>query len=174
MRKYIRGNIKDLLVTYLVTGPYSDLYFGPASTDDRVGSFNVTERKATLLGTGNEKMSFTTMKDVGRLLVAALITPTSSPERILKVNSFTTTGRAALAEFEKQTGAKWDVSYTPLDELRKLEKATWDTGNGTVFTLRRIWTEGGTLYEERSNREVGFEGEESLEEQVGKLIAKHG
>ncbi|KAH7401512.1 hypothetical protein BKA66DRAFT_450771 [Pyrenochaeta sp. MPI-SDFR-AT-0127] len=174
IRKYIRENIRKLNVTYLVTGPYSDLYFAPASTDNRVGSFNVREQKATLLGTGNEKVSFTTMKDVGRLLVAALTTPTSIPERILKVNSFTTTGNEVLAEFERQTSATWGVSYTPLDELKRLEKEAWERGDGTVFTLRRIWTEGGTLYKERSNGDIGFEGEESLEEQIGKMIANYG
>ena len=176
MRKYIRENTKKLKITLLVTGPYSDLYFGLTGADDGVGSFNIAQRRATLLGTGNEEISFTTMKDVGRLLVAALETPTTSHERILKVNSFTTTGREALAEFEKQTAVKWDVSYTPLDRLKTLEKEAWekDSPFKTVFTLRRIWLEGGTLYKVRSNGEIGFDGkEETLEEQVRKLIAKH-
>lgn len=176
VRKYIRENTKELKVTYLVTGPYSDMFFSPASKDDRIGSFNITETKATLLGTGNEKISFTTMRDVGRLLVAALETPTTSHERTLKVNSFTTTGKEALAEFEKQTGAKWNVSYTPLDELKALEKEAWekDSPHKTGATLRRIWLEGGTLYNVRSNGDIGFEGkEETLEEHVREIIAKH-
>ena len=120
VRKFVRENIKKLKVTYLVTGPYSDLFFAP-NKDSRIGSFDVKGQKATLLGTGEEKVSFTTMRDVGRLLVAALKTPTSNSERILKVNSFTVTGKEALAEFEKQTGAKWEVSYTSLEELKGLE-----------------------------------------------------
>lgn len=176
VRKYIRENAKDLNVTYLVTGPYSDMYFSPAAVDS-VGSFNVKAKKATLLGSGDEKVSFTTMKDVGRTLVAALKTPAAGAERILKVNSFTVTPREALAEFEKQTGAKWEVKFTPLEELKRLETQAWDEDQPakTAYTLRRIWTEGGTLYEKRSNGEIGFEGqEESLEEQVGKLIKRFG
>ncbi|KAF1843781.1 NAD(P)-binding protein [Cucurbitaria berberidis CBS 394.84] len=176
VRKYIREHTKKLKVTYLVTGPYSDLYFGPAGGDERVGSFNLKERKATLLGNGSEQISFTTMKDVGRLFVAALETPATAHERILKVNSFTTTGKEALAEFEEQTGAKWEVSYTSLEELKRLEEEAWekDSPIKTVFTLHRIWLEGGTLYKVRSNGEIGFEGkEERLKEHVQEIIAKH-
>jgi nucleoside-diphosphate-sugar epimerase len=166
-----------LNVTYLVTGPYSDLYFAP-SQDYRIGSFNVKEKKAGILGTGEEKVSFTTMRDVGRLLVAALETPTTSSERVLKVNSFTTTPKAALAEFEKQTGQKWDTTYTSLDDLRDLEREAWekDLGLKTPCTLRRIWTEGGTLYETRDNQKIGFDDAklETLADQVAGTIKKHG
>jgi nucleoside-diphosphate-sugar epimerase len=176
VRKFIRENIKKLKITYLVTGPYSDLFFAPGK-DSRGGSFDVKEKKATLLGTGEEKVSFTTMRDVGRLLVAALQTPTVDSERILKVNSFTATGKEALAEFEKQTGAKWEVSYTSLEELKKLEKQAWeeDWPLKTPLTLRRIWTEGGTLYEKRDNGKINFDDElETLADQVRNTIAKHG
>ncbi|KAF2629979.1 NAD(P)-binding protein [Macroventuria anomochaeta] len=175
VRKFIREKVKELRITYLVTGPYSDLFFAP-NKDPRIGSFNVKGEEATLLGTGEEKVSFTTMKDVGRLLVAALKTPTDSSERILKVNSFTATGKEALAEFEKQIGAKWEVSYTPLEELKQLEKQAWeeDWPSKTPLTLRRIWTEGGTLYETRDNGKVNFDdGLETLVDQVKNTIAKY-
>ncbi|KAF2827552.1 NAD(P)-binding protein [Ophiobolus disseminans] len=173
VRKYIRENVKKLKVTYLVTGPYSDLYFGKSS-EPQAGTFDVKAKKATLLGTGEEKISFTTEKDVGRLLVAALKTPTTEHQRILKVNSFTVTSKEVLAEFEKQTGAKWEVSYTPIDVLKKAEKEAWekDSPVKTVYTLRRIWNEGGTLYEESDNGKIGFKGTETVEEQIRKIIKK--
>lgn len=176
MRKFIRENVKKLHVTYLVTGPYSDLFFAP-SKDARIGSFDPKSRQATLLGTGEEKVSFTTMRDVGRLLVAALRAPIGSSERVLKVNSFTASGKQALAEFEKQTAAKWEVSYTPLDELKKLEEQAWEENwpSKTPLTLRRIWTEGGTLYESRDNGKINFDdGLETLADQVRNTVAKHG
>lgn len=176
VRKFIRENVNKLKVTYLVTGPYSDLFFAPSS-DPRIGTFDPKARKATLLGTGEEKVSFTTMRDVGRLLVAALQTRTASSERVLKVNSFTATGKQALAEFEKQTGEKWEVGFTDLEELKRLEQQAWkeDWPSKTPLTLRRIWTEGGTLYERRDNGEVGFdEGLETLADQVRNTVAKHG
>jgi hypothetical protein len=142
------------------------------------GSFDVANKKATLLGTGEEKVSFTTMKDVGRLLVAALHTPftptpSSNPnERILKVNSFTTTPSSIVAEFESQMNSKWTVNYTPLEELKKSEKEAWEDKSpvATLFTLKRIWTEGGTLYDERDNGKIGEPETETLKEQVARIL----
>lgn len=173
VRKYIREKTRKLKVTYLVTGPYSGLYFG-SSPEPQAGTFNVKARKATLLGTGEEKVSFTTEKDVGRLLVAALKTRTSEHERILKVNSFTVTPKEILGEFEKQTGAKWEVSYTPMEVLKKAEQNAWEknTPFTTMYTLRRIWTEGKTLYKESDNNKIGFEDAETMEEQVSKVMKR--
>ncbi|ORY00910.1 isoflavone reductase family protein [Clohesyomyces aquaticus] len=180
VRKHIRENIDTakLHITYLVTGPYSDLYIGKMHHDAAVeaGSFDVLGKKAVLLGTGQERASFTTMRDVGVLLVAALKTSTAEKERLLKVNSFTTTPNAILAEFERQTGGKWEARYTSLDKLKELEKQAWEGQSpiSAVYTLRRIWTEGGTLYEGRDNGKIGEPGLETLEEQVRKQIQIQG
>jgi hypothetical protein len=166
-------------VTYLVTGPYSDLFLAPSS-DARIGSFDPRQRTATLLGAGDEAISFTTMRDVGRLVVAALRTPCSEgqKERVLKVNSFTASGTQALAVFEKATGKKWNVSYTSLEELKELEKKAWEEEwpVRTPLTLRRIWIEGGTLYEKRDNGKIvgGEEGLETLEDQVKVVVERFG
>lgn len=60
------------------------------------------------------------------------------------------------------------MSYTSFARLRELEDEAWkDGGNGTGFTLRRIWGEGGTLYDERDNGVLGMEGGmEGLEDAV--------
>lgn len=52
------ATVKNLEWTYLVTGPYSDLYFGPA-----YGGFDVKAKKAQLLGDGKGRVSFTTMAE---------------------------------------------------------------------------------------------------------------
>lgn len=177
VRKYIREHVKKLNITYLVTGPYSDLYIGKLGGEaEAAGSFDVHAKKAILLGSGDEKVSFTTMKDVGTLLVAALHTPPSDNPRILKVNSFTTTPNAILAEYERQTNAKWDVAHTGLDRLKDLEEQFWKSEKpfATVFTLRRIWTEGGTLYDARDNGKIGEPKLETLEEQIRKAIERAG
>lgn len=101
----------------------------------------------------------------------ALLHPEASKNRALKVNSFTTSEKEILEEFEKQTGEKWAVESTSFEKLRELEKEGWETGNGTVFTLRRIWAEGGTLYEKRDNGLVDGEGTESLQDAVKVAIA---
>jgi len=164
VRAYIRDNVKRLEHMYLVTGPYADMYFD-MGRDPRGGGFDLKAKKAVLLGTGDDKISLTTMRDVGRLLVAAVLHPEASRNKALKVNSFTTTPREILAEIEKQTGGeKWDVGYTSLDELRQAEQVLWAQGApyATGVTLRRIWTEGGTLYEKRDNEAIGYADSDTL------------
>lgn len=61
VRAYIKEVAGKIEHTYLVTGPYSDMYFGPMKLAPEIGSFDVMQKKAILCGTGNEKVSFTTM-----------------------------------------------------------------------------------------------------------------
>ncbi|KAL1959241.1 hypothetical protein VTO42DRAFT_2747 [Malbranchea cinnamomea] len=168
-------DVKDLSYTYVVTGPFADTYLLPTAPagPNGGGAFNVKEKKANLLGDGNDKLSLTTMADVGRLVVAALLHPEQSRNRALKVNSFTTTPAEILAEFERQTGGdKWSVTYTSLEQLKSLEKDAWATGSpaATVLTLRRIWTEGGTLYEKRDNDAIEALEMETLADAVRRAI----
>ena len=139
-----------------------------------MGGFDVKARRTWLLGDGNGKVSFTTMPDVGKLLVAALKHPDASRNATLKVNSFTATPNEILAEFEKQTGEKWEVHYTSLDDLKKKEQDAYNAGVpwAVAATLRRIWTEGGTLYEKRDNEKIGMKDEDmgTLSEVVAEVI----
>ena len=112
---------------------------------------------------------------VGRLLVGAIQHPVESRNRALKVNSFTTTPKEILAEFEKQTGGeKWSVSYTSLEELKKVEEEKWAAGDAsaTGLTLRRIWASGGTLYDHRDNESIGVTKTGTLSESVAAAIAR--
>jgi len=174
VRKYIREHTKRLTFTYVVTGPYPEYYIGANPSAPEIGSFDVKAKQAWLLGDGNEKVSFTTMPDVGTLVVASLKHPEESRNAILKVNSFTSTGNEILAEFEKQTGSKWEVHHTSLDELKRIEEETWSKGvpYATGVTLKRIWISGGTLYEKRDNEKIGLKDEdmETLEQIVVGVI----
>lgn len=111
---------------------------------------------------------------VGRLLVASLQHPDASRNKALKVRSFKTTPLQVLAEFEKQTGGeKWQVEFTSREELVKKEKEAYESNpvGGVGHTLRKIWGDGGTLYEEWDNGRLGFEGkEETLEELVKSAV----
>jgi len=117
----------------------------------------------------------TNFVSVGKLVVAALQHPSESDDKILIVNSFTTTPNEIVAEFEKQTGVKWNITYTPLEKLKEIEKEAWETGApyATGATLRRIWTEGGTLYDRpRDNEVIGNPKMDTLEDQVGEVIKR--
>ncbi|KAJ5677677.1 uncharacterized protein N7477_003310 [Penicillium maclennaniae] len=168
----------DLDYSYVVTGPFAEMYLHFVPGMEEAGGWDVKARKAVLLGaTGNERVSLTTMKDVGTLVLATLLHATpESRNRPLCVNSFTTTPAEIQAEFERQTtGKPWDdVSRTSVERLRELETAAWEGGNpaATVFTLRRIWTEGGTLYDQRANGLIGEPKMTTLQEVVANEIKR--
>jgi hypothetical protein len=112
---------------------------------------------------------------VGKFVVAALKSPETSIGKALKVQSFVVTPNEVLAEYEQQTGSKWEVTKTPLDEIRAFEAKLWAEGNprATLVTLRRIWAEGGTLYAQNDNGALGLKPEslDSLEVAVKKALA---
>jgi nucleoside-diphosphate-sugar epimerase len=151
------SKVRNLEYTYVVTGPYADaggMYMSPAKPGaEAAGSYDVKGKCAILIADGNGRISLTTMRDVGKLVVATLLHPEVSKNKALKVNSFTTTPNEIVKEFERQTGDKWDVTFTPMTKLKELERDSWEKQNpkATVYTLRRIWAEGGTLYDQRDN-----------------------
>lgn len=106
------------------------------------------------------------------MVVSSLRHPKPSANRALKVNSFTTTPNDIVAEFEKQTGTKWSVEYTSLPELKEAEEQAWkqEDPRATVFTLRRIWAQGKTLYEKRDNEGIGATDMIGLEQAVKEAI----
>ncbi|RMZ80947.1 hypothetical protein DV738_g2444, partial [Chaetothyriales sp. CBS 135597] len=173
VRAHMR-TMKKIEHTYLVTGPYSDLYFGPMRNRPELGSFDVEQKKAVLLGDGDGPVSFTAMVDVGKFVVAALLNGNASKNATLIVHSFTATPHEILAEFEEQTGTKWDVSYTSLDRLREIEKEEYQVYSAlaTVATLRRIWTQGGTLYKYYDESILGSIDTETISSQVQASITR--
>ncbi|KAM0326108.1 hypothetical protein ACHAQA_006701 [Verticillium albo-atrum] len=175
VRKYVRENTQRIKHTFVVTGPYSDMYFDLSEGFPEVGGYDAKKKKAVLLEDGEGKVGFTTMPDVGKAVVAALRHPEASFGKALKVQSFVVTPKQILAEFEKQTGGdKWDVSYTSLESLKEGEEKAWSEGKpyATLFTLRRIWGEGGTLYEKTDNESIGLKDSEleTLETSVKRAL----
>ncbi|KAL4931407.1 uncharacterized protein BDV17DRAFT_288947 [Aspergillus undulatus] len=166
---------KDLEYAFVVTGPYADVpFFLSKARNETAGSFDVKSKSAVVVGDGEGRVSLVACADVGKFVVAALTHWDQARGRALILNSFTTTPAEIVSEFEKQTGEKWSVEYTPLQKLKEAEKEAWEKGapEATGFTLRRIWAEGGTLYERRDNGDIGVEDGEvvSLEEAVKEAI----
>ncbi|KAH6962525.1 NmrA-like family-domain-containing protein [Ilyonectria sp. MPI-CAGE-AT-0026] len=170
VRRYIREHIKKLKYTFVVTGPYIDMFFTLSPAAPEAGGFDVDNKRAILVEDGEGRVGFTTMPDVGKSVVAALHHPEASSNKALKVQSFVVTPKEILAEFEKQTGEQWRVSYSSLQGLKDAEAKAWAEGKGsaTSYTLRRIWAEGGTLYEKSDNDVIGLKGSEleTLEDAV--------
>ncbi|KAI8948840.1 hypothetical protein F4801DRAFT_435991 [Xylaria longipes] len=176
VREFIRNNIKRVQCTYLVTGPYIDMYFTLIPGVEALGGYDVHSKRAVVIGSGNDAVGFTSMPDVGKLLVAALHHPTEAKGQALKVQSFAATPLEILREFEKQTGAEWTTEHTSNQGLRELEARLWAENKplATAATLRRIWAEGGTLYEKTDNEKLGLAPRdmESLSEVVGRAIGE--
>lgn len=112
---------------------------------------------------------------MGKFLVASLQHPNESFNKALKVQSFVVTPKEVLAEYEKQTRAQWKVTNIPLQDLKDLETQLWATGNGTLATLRRIWAEGGTLYDKNDNELLGLQPTDldNLETAVSRALSKY-
>ncbi|EPE02658.1 isoflavone reductase family protein [Ophiostoma piceae UAMH 11346] len=174
LRKFIHESVKNLKITYLVTGPYFDMWVDVRG-DPRGGGYDVPAKKAYLVAP-DAKVGFCTMADVGKFLVAALAHPEASFGKALKVQSFIVTPREVLAEYEKQTGGTWQVQTTTLAELEALEAKAWADGfpGATGYTLRRIWAEGGTLYDKNDNEAIGVSEADldSLADAVKREIAR--
>ncbi|KAK7905360.1 hypothetical protein LTR67_000081 [Exophiala xenobiotica] len=174
VRAALREECVNLDHTYVVTGPYSDLFLGNNERFKQAGTFDVKNKEAVLVGDENTKISFTTMRDVGKLVVHAALHPEASRNKALRVNSFTATNKEILEAFKKKTGGQpWKVSYTSIEDVKKMEQEALEAGNpfATLFTLRRIWAEGGTLYEKRDNYLIDAEDDmDSLEDAVSEAV----
>ncbi|KAK8205098.1 hypothetical protein IWZ01DRAFT_544736 [Phyllosticta capitalensis] len=227
--------LRSLSYTYLVTGPYADMYVGMTGRDlvtrdaeqawDRAGGFDVRRRRATLLcqtspspssssssddndvnddGTDNgkddvadDRIALTGMRDVGRFLVASLRLPGATHNRALRVHSFVTSPRGILREYQRQlnitnannkhttnkNNTPWTVRHVDLAELQARERRAYERGDPEkgLFSVRRIWTSGGTLYEGeggRDNEVLGDVQRETLEgvvrEEVGRQMGGEG
>lgn len=106
--------------------------------------------------------------------MAALLNPRISRNTTLIVHSFTATPNEILEEYERQTNSKWDVSYTSLERLKEIEREEYQVYSplASVVTLRRIWTEGGTLYKYYDESLLGHVETETLEDQVARNVQK--
>ncbi|KAK4078363.1 uncharacterized protein Triagg1_3379 [Trichoderma aggressivum f. europaeum] len=174
IRKFIRENTKQLNVTYLIVGPYFDMWVDQRKWSDGLGGVDVVGREAILTGDGDTKIGFTTLKDAGTAVVAALRHPEASLNATLRVASFVKTSNEVLSEYEKHLGVKFSVKYISLADHEAAEGGMWETGSpwATVAALRRIWATGGAMYDHFSNEDIGLDDGrmESLEGAVRRHV----
>jgi hypothetical protein len=114
---------------------------------------------------------------VAKFLVCVLKHPEVSKNKALKVRSFTASPNEIVAEFERQTGGqKWQVSYVPEAEFKNLEQKAYADGSplAHLFTLRRIWAQGRTLYDKYDNEALGYTDTDSLAEAISKATVSVG
>lgn len=63
VRKFIREKIRRLKITYLVTGPYFDMWVHTTAGAEEAGGFDVRHQEADLVEDGEGRIGFTTMAE---------------------------------------------------------------------------------------------------------------
>ena len=61
VRRYIKDTVNRVNYTYLVTGPYVDMYFDLSPQAMEAGGFDFVNQIAVLIDNGKNKIGFTTM-----------------------------------------------------------------------------------------------------------------
>ncbi|KAB5533387.1 isoflavone reductase family protein [Coniochaeta sp. 2T2.1] len=135
--------------------------------------FDLKKRKAEILGDGTRRSSNSTLAQVGRAVVQALLKPEETRNRVLLMQSFCVSQLDILRSLERVMGQDWEVEYLDLDEFVAEKKRMADGGDkqaveDLVFALGVVegnW-EG---HEDFSMRLLGLENED-LDQVVKEVV----
>ncbi|KAH9907070.1 NAD(P)-binding protein [Xylariomycetidae sp. FL2044] len=144
--RYIRENIRNVKCTYLATGPIIDMFLPLLPVLELAGGHDVKSKRAVVTGNLDDEISFTSMRGIGKAMVAALRHADSSMDNLLRIRSFVATPNAIIQEFEKQTSSKWTIENKEIEELRELEEGMLEKSSPlvTFCSVRRKWAECGS------------------------------
>lgn len=87
--------------------------------------FDIPEKKATLLDSGNGLFTGTTVVHIARAVVSTLRHPDETANRFVQVRSIETTQMRLLKAFETVTGEKWEVGFVD-------SQAVYERGKGKL------------------------------------------
>ncbi|KAH9217964.1 isoflavone reductase [Leptodontidium sp. 2 PMI_412] len=152
--------------TALVTGPFFDWTFFMGLT-----GFNASSKTVTLIDGGKTRFTASTSAQISRALISVLEHADETANKMVFVESFTTTQLDTLAAVEKVTGQKWNVAETTAEDVRaagfqKIGEGNYKEGGGLLIQALVLGKEGledhahveGGLWNDR----LGLKGE-SLE-----------
>lgn len=119
--------------TLVATGLFYDheLPYPPAG-------ISVKEAKATMPGTGEEKLSLTHREDIGRYVAAILKNPEATKNTVIRVAGDTTTPNELIKLYEKKLGKKFDVTYRSADEIDRVAQEGLKSGDLGAYFGNRI------------------------------------
>lgn len=143
VREYLTALSKegsDFTWTSLVNGHFFELI-------DLLG-FDVKKRKAEIFDGGDLKCSASTLAQIGKAVVGILRKPDETKNKMLYMQSFLITQNEVLAELEKISGQKFEVTQVDSKEYIKRKKQESDAGDkeateqlvGVLGTTRANWT----------------------------------
>lgn len=104
--------------------------------------------------------------------MSSLKTPEASANATLRVSSMNAKPNDFIQPFKNITDGKVHFTYTSLDEFRNMEKAAWDASrpDATVFTLTRIWYEGGSDFNRKPLAVYLRDGQEVEDAELAKQL----
>lgn len=102
--------------------------------------FDIKDRKASIVGHGNDTWSSTMRETIGLAVKNAMMVPEKTANRYMYIDSFTVSQNQVLASFEKVTGEKWAVTHVDAEELKKdgVEKMGKGDFSGAMSLLKYI------------------------------------
>ncbi|KAL7767253.1 hypothetical protein ACKLNR_001554 [Fusarium oxysporum f. sp. zingiberi] len=167
---YLKSREDAISWTGLITGPFFDW----AS----IWGFDLINKKAELFDGGNTKFTTSNGAQVGRALVAILANPAKTANKLVSIESFTTTQSEVLAVLEKATGTEWERTEIPVEEVRaeafKL-LSEGDVANGGAKVIASV-VFGKEALEDHThlgtaqwNKELGLPSE-TVEETVQRVL----
>lgn len=63
VREFIRDNVKRVKCTYVVTGPYPEMFLPLIPVAEEAGGYDLKSRRAVVVGSGDDKIGFTSMPE---------------------------------------------------------------------------------------------------------------
>ncbi|TVY83400.1 Isoflavone reductase-like protein [Lachnellula suecica] len=163
---------KGLSWTAIESGPAFDMCIQAG-----IAGFNINTSQAVIMDGGNRAYSASNMSQIGNAVVAVLAKPEETANQFLYIDSFTTTQNEILAELEKATGKKWEVTHSTSDAAAKEGTELFGKGDfaGLFLLLSAIMLGEGygsdfTQDAALANQKLGLP-EQSLAETVKALAA---
>ncbi|KAM0540612.1 hypothetical protein ACHAPJ_013568 [Fusarium lateritium] len=170
---YLKSREDAISWTGLITGPLLDwgLPLG-------IWGFDLFNKKAQLFDGGNTKFTTSNGAQVGRALVAILANPAKTANKLVSIESFTTTQLEVLAVLERATSSEWVKTEVPVDAVRAeafklLSEGDVDNGGarliGSLVFGKEALEDHTHLSTAQWNKELGLPSE-TVEETVQRVL----
>lgn len=138
----------------------------------------MSTKTATLVDRGETPFTTSNAAQIGRALIAVLSHAAETANKLVFVESFTTTQIEILAALEKATGEKWKVAHKKSEDIRA--EAFKEMGEGNILgggaSLITAAVLGKGALEDHSNMEGGIWNDrlglpkESVEEEIKRIL----
>ncbi|PVH77371.1 isoflavone reductase [Cadophora sp. DSE1049] len=171
--EYLKSKQDIITWTALITGPFFDWGLAQGFL-----GFNLAAKSALLLDGGRTKFTTSTVAQIARSLIAILDHPEETANKLVFIESFTTTQVEILAALEKVTGEKWSAVDAQAADIRSegfkaMGEGDLLGGGGKIITAAVLGKEG---LEDHTGVEGGIWNaklglvRESVEEEVRKVV----